>query len=436
MRRIQVGDFRLLEAERQAIMEVLERGRLSEGKKVQEFESRFADYIGTKYCVALNSGTSALIATLLALKSHSRFRKMRGKKVITTPLTYIATCNAIVLSGFEPVFADVHPKTFGITPSGVQALIDSSPDPEEYLAILPVHLMGFPCDMGGLGAIARKYGLFLLEDSAQAHGSLWEGQTTGSIGDSGAFSFYIAHNIQAGEMGAATTSDEELMLLLRKLKANGRVCDCRQCRRIEGLCPRADLSDGPEDLDPRFTHELIGYNFKLMEFQAALGLSQLRKADEIFQRRLHNVRYLSEHLAPLSELIQLPPFLEEVSYLAYPVVIKVPELLPRKRVRMALEAQGIETRPLFGCIPTQQPAYGHLAERYRGTLPHAEYLGRNAFYVGCHQYLEQEDLDYMVEAFHRILIPILEGEPALKREALAHCTNPRRGVVHTGGKGS
>ncbi|MBC8263562.1 MAG: DegT/DnrJ/EryC1/StrS family aminotransferase, partial [Anaerolineales bacterium] len=145
------------------------------------------------------------------------------------------------------------------------------------------------------------------------------------------------------------------------------------------------------------------YNFKLMEFQAALGLVQLKKADWIIQRRQDNVKYLNEHLAVHEDLLQLPPYSDDVSYLAYPVVIKRPDLISRKALRTALEANGVETRPLFGCIPTQQPAYAHLRDRYAGRLPHAEYIGLHAFYVGCHQYLSQEDLERMVEAFHRSL---------------------------------
>lgn len=403
MRRIPVGDFRIGEEERRAVLEVLDSGRLSEGQKVREFEKGFASYIQTEYAVATSSGTAALVTAIISLTHVSQLQAKRGTKVITTPLTYVSTCNSIVLSGFEPVFVDVDPLTFGITPEAIEEHLRGAENPEDYAFILPVHLMGFPCDMEGIKRIADEYGLILVEDSAQAHGSIYNGKRTGSLGLWGIFSFYVAHNIQAGEMGAVTTDDPEIARLVKKLKTNGRICDCLICLRSQGKCPRLTKDDNEEDLDPRFTHDLIGYNFKVMEFQAALGLSQLMKVDWIVKKRQKNVKYLNKKLEKFSTILQLPKYSSEVSYLAYPIIIKEPKGVTRKRLRRELEERGIETRPLFGCIPIQQPAYSYLKEKYEGRLPNAAYIGRNGFYIGCHQYLEQEDLDYVVEVFDTIL---------------------------------
>ena len=400
-KRISVGDFQIGTEERAAINEVLDTGRISEWKKVNEFETLFADYINTKYCVAVHSGTSALIVGLSALINDSRFSKVKkGSKVITTPLTYAATINAIVLAGLEPVFIDVDPNNFSILPQKIEEHLESVNDLENYSIILPVHLMGYPCDIDEINRIAEKYDLIVLEDSAQAHGSLYKGQRTGSLSLISIFSFYIAHNIQAGEMGAVMTDDEELISLMRKLKANGRVCDCPVCTRPNGYCPYFSQDD---DYDPRFVHDVIGYNFKVMEFEAALGVSQLKKADFIFEKRQENVHSLNEHLDKYSDDLQLPAFSKDVSYLAYPIVIKEHSKFTRKYLREELEKNGIESRPLFGCIPTQQPAYKYLQVEYEGKLPNAEFLGKNAFYIGCHQYLEREDLDYVVKVFDQIL---------------------------------
>ncbi len=399
--RVRVGDFRLGEREKEAIYEVLDSGRLSEGPKVREFERKWAAYVGTKHCVATSSGTGALTVALAAIK-HAKGLD-NGMKVLTTPLTYIATSSAISAVGWEPVYVDVDPRTFVITPENVEAHLSGAPDLERYALILPVHLMGYAADMKRLLEVGRRYGIPVAEDSAQAHGTLLEGGKAGSLGYFGAFSFYIAHNIQAGEMGAVTTDDAELARLSRKLKAQGRACDCPVCVRAEGRCPRLNSYQGDDDYDPRFTHELIGYNFKTMEFQAALGLTQLERADWIVAQRQRNVRYLNERLAAYADILQLPPYSDAVSYLAYPLVIKRPDLVSRKQLRQELERLGIETRPLFGCIPTQQPAYGYLKAQYEGRLPNADYLGRQAFYVGCHQYLQEDDLAYMVEGFDRVL---------------------------------
>jgi dTDP-4-amino-4,6-dideoxygalactose transaminase len=396
-RRIFVGDFRLGRDEKDAILDVIESGRISEWKKVKQFEKTFANYIGTKYCLALNSGTSALIVGLLALLYDERFPKAkRGAKIITSPVTFISTVNAIVLAGFEPVFVDIDKRTFKLNIDQIEDILKKE-NPDDYTGILPVHLMGYPNDMDEINDIAEKYGLFVFEDAAQAHGSIYNGKKVGSLGLLSDFSFYIAHNIQAGEMGSITTNDEKLFKLMQQLKANGRICNCPICTRNKGVCPGVKKYEN--DYDPRFTHEYISYNFRTMEFPAALALPQVKKADRIFKKRQDNVRYLNERLKDLEEFFYLPVFDKNVSYLAYPIIIKENSNITRKWIRKKIEKEGIENRPLFGCIPTQQPAFSYLKDKYKDKLPIADYIGKNAFYIGCHQYLEKEDLDYIVNVF-------------------------------------
>jgi len=398
MNRVAVGEFRLGSEEKNALIEVIDSGRISEGKKTFEFEQAWAAYVGTKFSVAVNSGTSALIAGLLALKAN--FDIKDGAKVITSPLTFIATANAIVHSNLKPVFSDVDRETFVITPENIERLLKRE---KGVSIILPVHLMGYAADMDAINKLAKKYNILVMEDAAQAHGSLYKGRRLGSLSELGIFSFYIAHNIQAGEMGAITTDNHNIFKLLKKIKAHGRMCECSVCSRSRGVCPPLDSYKGKEDFDPRFYHDMIGFNLKVMEFQAALGLTQLKKADEIFQKRNFNVRYLNEGLAHLGDILQLPPYSKDISYLAYPLVIKEPKKISRLNIRKVLEKEGIETRPLFGCIPLQQPAYSFLKEKYRDKLPNAEYIGANGFYIGCHQYLKKEDLDFIISVFNKIL---------------------------------
>ena len=399
---IPVGDFRLEVEEKKAINDVLDSGRISEGRKTKEFETKWSEYIGTKYSVALNSGTSALIAGITAMTYHEKLNVNIGSSVITTPLTYVATSNAIIKTGFNPIYLDVDIESFCITPENIKEYLENIDDISQHSFILPVHLMGNSCDMNSINKIAKKYGLPVVEDSAQAHGTLYHGKKTGSLSLMGCFSFYIAHNIQAGEMGAITTDDKEMGRLVRKIKANGRMCDCLVCTRQQGRCPQMS-SENDDDFDPRFAHDLIGYNFKTMEFQSALAVTQIEKANKIIKKRSENVKYLNEALIEFSDLLQLPKFDESVSYLAYPIVIKDQNKISRKKIRIELEKRGIETRPLFGCIPTQQPAYSNFKKEYKGKLPNAEYLGENAFYIGCHQYLSQLDLDNIIAAFRNIL---------------------------------
>jgi len=228
LRRIGVGDFKIGPEEREAVLNVLDSGRITEGRKVLEFESQFSRYIGKKYSVLVNSGTSALITGLNAVK-YNYTQVKPSSKVVTTPLTYIATVNAIRHANLEPVFVDVNPFSFNITPESILAHLEQVDDVSEYSIILPVHLMGFPVDMPEVNSIAEKNGLLTFEDAAQAHGSLINGKKCGSYSLASAFSFYVAHNIQVGEMGALVTDDEEVMRFSRRFKANGRMCDCPVC---------------------------------------------------------------------------------------------------------------------------------------------------------------------------------------------------------------
>jgi len=399
--KIRVGDFKLGEAEKKAINEVLDSGRLSEGPKVLEFEKKWAEYIGTKYAVATSSGFGALMVGLLAMKYYKNIPN--GSKVITTPITYIADSSAISLNNSEPIYVDIDPETFVITPEAIENHLKNAKDLDKYSIILPVDLMGYSVKIDEINEVAEKYGLSVFEDPAQAHGTLYKGKKAGSQALLADYSFYIAHNIQAGEMGALVTNDSEIYRLAKKLKAQGRACECPVCVRALGQCPGLKKHENDEeDFDPRFSHDLIGFNFKTMEFQAALALIQLEKADEIIKKRLGNVKYLNEGLAGHSNWLQLPKYDKNVSYLAYPLVIKDNKKISRKVLRDKLEKMGIENRPLFGCIPTQQQAYAHLKEEYIGKLSNSEYIGSNAFYIGCHQYLEKKDLDYIIESFHKI----------------------------------
>ena len=406
MKRIHVGDFKIGDEEKHAVMKVLDSGRISEGKFTREFEKQWAKYIGTKYSIALNSGTSALIAGLLALIYDERFPKVKpGAKIITSPVTYIATSNAVKLVNMEPVFVDINKKGFTLNCDEIEALLENE-NKEDFAAILPVHLMGYPNDMDRLSEIAKKYDLILFEDSAQAHGTLYKGKKTGSLSLLSDFSFYIAHNIQAGEMGVVTTNDEKISKLIKRIKANGRFCDCPECLRPKGICNKSKINPSPselEDFDPRFFHDLIGFNFKTMDIQAALALSQIKKADEIFKKRSENVKYLNEKLASYKDILELPVYSPDVSYLAYPIVIDKPKKISRKKFRAELEKRGIETRPLFGCIPTQQPAYKEYKEKYKNKLPNADYIGENGLYIGCHQYLTREDLGHIISSIGEIL---------------------------------
>jgi CDP-6-deoxy-D-xylo-4-hexulose-3-dehydrase len=390
-RSVRIGDFKVSDEEKKIVMDILSSERITEGIKTREFERKWAKKIGTNYSVAVNSGTSALIAGLFALKYLAEDEKR--KKVITTPTTYIADSNAIKIAGLEPVFGDIDKTRFSLVPSEIEKILNEN-DPTEFLAILPVHLMGYPCDMDKINEIAKRNNLYVLEDSAQAHGSRYNGTTVGSFGDLSIFSFYVAHNIQVGELGAVNTSNLKIKNLVKRIKANGRLCFCDVCTRLEGKCPLANKQE--EDIDPRFTHDIIGFNFKTFDLITGLASHKMDEMESIAEERRKNVAYLNEGLKEHSKILQLPLYSEEVSYLGYPLILKEGK---RKIIRAELEKRGIETRAFFGCIPLQQPSFSYLKEEYQGKLPNAEHIGKNGFYIGCHQYLEEKDLDYIVDSF-------------------------------------
>ena len=399
MRKVRIGDIQISNEEKDAVMKVLDSNWLSEGPLVKKFEEDWANYVGAKYCVAVNSGTSALIAGLEAFKHHEGFSKAKeGTKVITSPLTFIATVNSIKLANYQPAFVDVNYDDFSLNTEKLEEYLEKN-DVDEHSVILPVHLLGYPCNMDGINRIAKKYDLAVLEDSAEAHGTKYGGKRTGALGDAGIFSFFVTHNIQVGELGAVTTNDLELVRFLDKIKAHGRTCHIDGCKEKEKFFN----TEHEFDHHPRYYHDIFGYNFKTTEIQAALAVEQIKKADWIIQRRLENVKYLNAKMEKFSDILQLPRYDENVSFLGYPLIIKNPNIISRRKMREKLEERGIETRPLFGAIPLHQPVYMHLKGDYVGKLPNAEYLGQHAFYIGCHQYLKQDDLDYVVNVFSEIL---------------------------------
>ena len=377
---IRIGDLKLGDEERDALQRVIDREWLSEGPETRAFEDEFSAYIGTKYCIAVSSGTAALMCALTALKQDSRWHL---SKVLLPALTFVADANAVSLCGLEPVFADVYPITFGLDMGSVSF-------GTRYDCVLPVHLMGHPVDMGYVDDHIRRLrrDIPILEDACEAHGSTLNGKMCGTFGTLSVFSFYIAHTVQAGELGCVCTDDPELAKSLRRIKAHGRLCVCRECTRNTTGCPYIESVS----LDPRFLALTPGYNFKASEFQAAIARVQLRKIEENIERRQYNRAVLNDLLSDVDEL-QLPPSSDSTVPMAYPLVLL--DGHSRNAVLKNLTRRGVECRPLFGCIPTHQPAYAKYANS--GKWPNSDWLGAKGFYVGCHQYLTNGDLDLMAQ---------------------------------------
>ena len=254
------------EEEIENVVEVLKSGMIAQGPKVEEFEQKFADWVGAKYGIAVNSGTAALHVALLSCGIGE------GDEVITTPFTFIASGNSIVYTGAKPVFADIDLKTYTLDPDSIEDLIT-----ENTKAIMPVQLYGQSANMDKINEIARKHGLIVIEDAAQAHGAICNGKKVGSMGDMACFSFYPTKNMTTSEGGIITTDDEDLAENAKIFRAHGATV--------------------------RYHHDAIGYNFRMTDISAAIGLAQLEKIDDFNDKRIANAAYLNEGLKDVEGIV-------------------------------------------------------------------------------------------------------------------------------------
>lgn len=248
--------------EKDAVMEVMESGMIACGSVVAEFEQKFTNYIGMRYGIATTSGTTALEVALRVLGIGV------GDKVVTTAYSFIASTNSIVYTGATPVFADVNEKTFNIDLNSAEECLKQNPDAKAFLV---VHLFGQACNMDAVMALAKKYGVKVIEDCAQAHGAIWNGKKAGSFGDASTFSFYPTKNMTTGEGGMVLTNDEEAAERAKLLINHG--------------------------MKIRYTHDIVGYNYRMTNIAAAIGLEQLKKLDSFNETRREHALCYNEKIA-------------------------------------------------------------------------------------------------------------------------------------------
>lgn len=394
--RVPFGTISIPERSKTLIQEILETKRLSSGKYVRLFEDRFAELHGAKEAVALSSGTDADVLALAALHD---FGTRRGDEVIIPSLSFVATGNAVVHAGFTPVFVDVRRETLNIDPAGIEAAIT-----ERTKAIMPVHLMGKPAEMDEVNRIAKKYGLFVVEDAAEAHGGLYRGKPVGTLGDMGAFSLYVAHIITTAEGGIVITNSEAFAEILRSLRSHGRACKCKTCTLnvASAYCKKRFKGESGED--SRFLFERIGYSCKMNEMEAAIGLGNMDHYHEILGKRRRNLLYVLERFdrfRPFLETFREEPH-EQIGPHAIPIVVREEASFTREDLANYLEKAGVETRTLFASMPTQCPGFAHLGYRL-GQFPQAEYIGRKGIHIGVHQDLGLEHMEYALETIGRFL---------------------------------
>lgn len=381
--KVTVGDLKLGAQEKAYLNQVIDNNRLSYGPFTQRFEAMFAEMHDCRYAVFCNSGTSALHIALAALKIVHGWED--GDEVLVPAVTFVATSNVVLHNRLTPVFVDVDPLTYNIDPAKIEEKITP-----RTRAILPVHLLGLPADMGAIDAIARRHGLNVVEDSCETMFANCRGRKVGSWGDIGCFSTYIAHYIVTGVGGLATTNDPELAILLKSLMNHGRDSIYLSIDDDDG-CDRQKLF---EIAARRFRFEHIGHSFRCTEMEAAIGLAQLERKDEIIARRTEIARQYREKLAGLEDVLQLPtvPADRDHVFMLFPLVLRDGS---KRGIVNHLEQAGIETRDLLPLLnqPIYQKMFGDLEPQY----PVARWLNRCGFYIGCHQYITDADIDDVVD---------------------------------------
>ena len=340
------------EEEKQAVLAVLDSGMLAQGPRVAEFEQAFATFCGVKHAIATSSGTTALHVALLAHGIGP------GDKVITTPFTFIASANAALYVGARPVFVDIDPVTFNLDPAQIEAAITPCTK-----AILPVHLFGLPCDMPAITALAEKYGLAIIEDACQAHGAAINGRRAGSFG-TGCFSFYPTKNITTAEGGMITTNDDDIAEQARLIRSHG--------------------------MRQRYYHESLGYNFRMTEIQAAIGLAQLPKLEAFNERRIANAHYFSARLRN----VVTPQVPAGYRHVFHQYTIRI--LDKRDTLAEGLRQRGVATSIYYPVPIHQQTFYRQLG--YDGHFPIAEQMSREVLSLPVHPALTPQDLDTIVQA--------------------------------------
>ncbi|HZW04425.1 MAG TPA: DegT/DnrJ/EryC1/StrS family aminotransferase [Anaerolineaceae bacterium] len=353
-------------AEVRAVNEVLASPNLSMGEKLAAFERAFAAYIGTRHAVGVNSGTSGLHLAVLAAGVAA------GDYVITTPFSFIASANCILYAGAVPVFVDVDPATGNLDPEQAAGAVDEltrarpasrrwlpptlrararQVNPARLKAVLPVHAFGQPADLDRLQALAISYGLGLVEDACEAVGAEYRGRRAGTFGNAAVFAFYPNKQMTTGEGGMLVTDDDGWAALFRSLRNQGR-----------------------DEFNAWLNHARLGYNYRLDELSAAMGLAQLGRIDELIARRAQVAGWYNQRLAG-SEQVQIPFVAASTTRMSWFVyVVRLDPAIDRDGLIDRLQAEGIPSRPYFTPIHLQ-PFYRQKFGYRRGDFPTAEALG-------------------------------------------------------------
>jgi len=373
------------EKEAMRAIETILGGWISQGKNVSEFEQSAASYFSTASGIAVNSGSSANLIALLALKEYLDLKD--GDEVIVPAATFATVSMPIIQAGLVPVYVDVDRNSLNISPEEVAPAIT-----ERTKLLMPVHTLGYPAEMDQLMDIAEEHDLSVIEDCCEAHGSALHGRKVGSFGLAATLSFFVAHNMTTGEGGMVVTSNPEIEKICRSYREFGRR------KEPQDADNRYYSDEVLKEYDVRYVFDRLGYNLRMTDVTAAFGIEQLKKLDAMNDRRRANATALikllnSETKGYLSSTCEAEGYRH--TYYTFPILLHNSAPFTRRQFAEFLEAQNIETRPLFaGCLP-DQPAFRSAPGRNAGDLPHARYLRDNLVFIGVHPGLGDKHIAYV-----------------------------------------
>lgn len=383
-----------------AVTQSLQAGWLGIGKKAREFEDEFSRLFGVKETIVTNSGSSANLLAIAALELD------RGDEIITSACGFPTTFNPIIQNGLVPVVVDVELGNYNISPALVKKAIT-----KKTKAIILAHTLGNPCQMDQIMDIAAKYNLKVIEDNCDSLGAKFKGRFTGSFGDIGTSSFYVAHHITMGEGGALYTNNLPLALKIRSLRDWGRSCVCKTCVVIKNKnaqCNRrldTAFTDLPVGYDNRYVYTSIGYNLKPTEMQCAFGLQQLKRLAGFIKKRNDHFHILNNFFKDYEKFFILPKYDREAepSWFAYPLTVKDSAPFSRKEIVSCLEGNNIETRLLFAGNITRHPAYKKVKIKVSGDLRNADKVMQSTFFLGVWPGLKKEELRFVLDTAAKFL---------------------------------
>lgn len=378
-------------------------GWLTTGRFNTEFEQRLAAYLGVKYLITVNSGSSANLVAFSALTSPRLGDRAikQGDEVIGVAAGFPTTVNPIIQFGAVPVFVDVDLATHNIDASKIEAAI--SPKTK---AIMLAHSLGNPFNVEVVTALCKKYNLWLVEDCCDALGATYNGQMVGTFGDIATLSFYPAHHITMGEGGAVFTNNSELKLIAESFRDWGRDCYCPPGQ--DNTCDKRfcwKLGDLPEGYDHKYTYSHLGYNLKISDMQAACALAQLDRVDEFIAARKANYAYLKNKLKSCEEFLHLPEATPNAdpSWFGFPLVLKESSGVKRVDLLNYLDQNKIGTRLLFAGNLIRQPYMLGRNYRVSGDLTNTDIVMNQTFWLGVYPGLTNEHLDYVVDKIETFL---------------------------------